>query len=226
MTAPVRRIVAPLSFELCHDDITAVMPPPSAIDTLEDVDKPDTVPAPVLPVILVSDSDDTSQPTDVEPDDASPVVSQASAMADAHQSVVIISSVASTTSVVPVVTGSSSITPARVVPGRVNKPHPRRRLPPRTLPPGMGIGRKDIRSEFFADLEASMWPPIRPTVSHVDLAKNIDVVPSASTLLIAHTVSTKFKLNHRQAATLRHRCAVMAAMEEVLVRQVVGWSRV
>ena len=45
------------------------------------------------------ESDDTSQPTDVEPDDASPVVSQASAMADAHQSVVIISSVASTISV-------------------------------------------------------------------------------------------------------------------------------
>ena len=175
---------------------------------------------------LLRECDDTNQPTDVEPDDASPVVSQASAMADAHQSVVIISSVASTTSVVPVVTGSSSITPARVVPGRVNKPHPRRRLPPRALPPGMGIGRKDIRSEFFADLEASMWPPIRPTVSHVDLAKNMDVVPSASTLLIANNVSTKFKLNHRQAATLRHRCAVMAAMEEVLVRQVVGWSRV
>ena len=56
--------------------------------------------------------DDTNQPTDVEPDDASPVVSQASAMADAHQSVVIISSVASTTSVVPVVTGSSSFTTA------------------------------------------------------------------------------------------------------------------
>ena len=55
--------------------------------------------------------DVTNQPTDVEPDDASPVVSQASAMADAHQSVVIISSVASTTSVVPVVTGSSSFTP-------------------------------------------------------------------------------------------------------------------
>ena len=54
--------------------------------------------------------DDTNQPTDVEPDDASSVVSQASAMADAHQSVVIISSVASTTSVVPVVTGSSSFT--------------------------------------------------------------------------------------------------------------------
>ena len=34
--------------------------------------------------------DDTNQPTDVEPDDASPVVSQASAMADAPQSVVII----------------------------------------------------------------------------------------------------------------------------------------
>ena len=54
--------------------------------------------------------DDTNQPTDVEPDDASPVVSQASAMADAPQSVVIISSVASTISVVPVVTGSSSFT--------------------------------------------------------------------------------------------------------------------
>ena len=56
--------------------------------------------------------DDTNQPTDVEPDDASPVVSQASAMADAHQSVVIISSVASTTSVVPDVTGPSSFIPA------------------------------------------------------------------------------------------------------------------
>ena len=57
--------------------------------------------------------DDTNQPTDVESDDASPVVSQASAMADAHQSVVIISSVASTISVVPVVTGSSSFTTAQ-----------------------------------------------------------------------------------------------------------------
>ena len=56
--------------------------------------------------------DDTNQPTDVEPDDASPDVSQASAMADAHQSVVIISPVASTTSVVSVVSGSSSFTPA------------------------------------------------------------------------------------------------------------------
>ena len=60
----------------------------------------------------------------------------------------------------------------------------------------------------------------RPTVGHVDLAKYIDVVPSASTVLIAHTVSTKFKLNRRQAATLRRRCAAMAAMEEVLVRKV------
>jgi len=166
LPSPVRRIVASLSFEPCHDDITgitdalAAMPPPSAIDTLDDVDKPDTVPAPVLPVIFVSDSDDTYQPSDVEPDDASPVVSQASAMADAHQSVVIISSVASTTSVVPVITGSSSFTPPRVVRGSVNKPHPRRRPPPRALPPGVGIGRKDIRSEFFADLEASLWPPV------------------------------------------------------------------
>ena len=177
VTAPVRRIVAPLSFELYHDDITgiidalAAMPPPSAIDTLEDVDKSDIVPAPVLPVIFVSDSDDTNQPTDVEPEDASPVVSQASAMSDAHQSVIIISSVASTTSFVPVVTESSSFTPPRVVRGRINKRHPRRRPPPRAPPPGVDIGRKDIISEFFADLEASMWPPIRPTVSHVDLAK-------------------------------------------------------
>jgi len=141
-------------------------------------------------------------------------------MADARQSVAIMSSAASTTSVVPVVTGSSSTTPARVVRGRINKPHPRRRPPPRALPPGTGIGRKDIRSEFFADLEASVWPPIRPTVGYVDLAKYMDVVPSASTVLIAHTVSTKFKLNRRQAATLRRRCAAMAAMEEVLVRKV------
>ena len=39
--------------------------------------------------------DDTNRPTDVEPDDASPVVSQASAMADVNQSVAIMSSVAS-----------------------------------------------------------------------------------------------------------------------------------
>jgi len=129
VTAPVRRIVAPLSFEPYHDDITgiidalAAMPPPSAIDTLEDVDKSDIVPAPVLPVIFVSDSDDTNQPTDVEPEDASPVVSQASAMSDAHQSVIIISSVAYTTSFVPVVTESSSFTPPRVVRGRINKNH-------------------------------------------------------------------------------------------------------
>jgi len=45
-------------------------------------------------------------------------------------------------------------------------------------------------------------------------------VPTASTLLIAHTVSTKFKLNRRQAATLRRRCAALAAVEEVLVRKV------
>ena len=223
VAAPIRRIVAPLSFEPCHDDITgiidalAAMPPPSAVDALEDVDKPDTVPAPVPPVILVSDSGDISQPTDVEPDDAPLVVSQASAMADARQSAAIMSSAASTTSVVP---GSSSTTPARVVRGRINKPHPRRRPPPRALPPGAGVGRKDIRSEFFADLEASVWPPIRPTVGHVDLAKYMDMVSSASTVLIAHTVSTKFKLNRRQAATLRRRCAAMAAMEEVLVRKV------
>jgi len=50
--------VAPLSFEPCHDGITniidalAAMPPPSAIDTLEDVDKSDIGPASVLPVIF------------------------------------------------------------------------------------------------------------------------------------------------------------------------------
>jgi len=55
-------------------------------------------------------------------------------------------------------------------------------------------GGKDLRSWWALEAERRSWPKTQTAVSHIDVARSLDVLPSASSAAVAKLITEHFEL--------------------------------
>lgn len=81
-------------------------------------------------------------------------------------------------------------------------------------------GGKDLRSWWALEAERRSWPKTQVAVSHIDVARSLDALPSASSAAVAKLITEHFELSRSHAFTLRRRTAAMVEMEQLIIAKV------
>lgn len=81
-------------------------------------------------------------------------------------------------------------------------------------------GGKDLRSWWALEAERRSWPKTQAAVSHIDVARSLDALPSASSAAVAKLITEHFELSRRHAFALRRRTAAMVEMEQLVIAKV------